>query len=64
MLFKLVDHPRFAGFVTNAIYERDGVVLEFLMNWTPHDPADVEAGPWEAALRAGVAGTKALAEAG
>ncbi|MBB3259870.1 hypothetical protein F4827_004685 [Paraburkholderia bannensis] len=66
IVFKLVDHPVYRGFVTNMILVTDsGCELDFTMNWQAKrglDPAD--APDWQAMLKVAVLKTIHMAESG
>ena len=64
VIFKLLDNPRYRGFVTNTIFADGGqVILDYTMNWAPRAAADeVPEANWSATLRGAVLHMKAMAE--
>mgnify|MGYP000991020153 CR=1 FL=1 len=64
VIFKLLGDARHVGFVTNTVFEDDGVVrLNFTMSWTPRDGSDDTAPEHTAMIRRAVESTRDVCEA-
>lgn len=66
VIFKLINHPRYSGFVTNIVLPAtSGCELDFTMNWQPHHGSavsTVDNVDWEASIREAVEHTISVAE--